>query len=131
EVVLSQPHDFEFKAVSLAALAVDRVHVVQGMPVPLDQVGRRVRPLVHVHECTSPAAQRNVLEIRDRRAWLHTDLRSLAKASGCARFLLLLALATHGDPSVVVLCRRCGTMVLPDKPTDILPKTGTHGQADR
>jgi hypothetical protein len=42
-----------------------------------------------------------------------------------------VALATHGNPSVVVLCRRCGAMVLPDKPTDILSKTGTPGHADR
>lgn len=68
--------------------------------------------------------RRQITVVAQKRAFIDRRQRVV-----CARFLLLLA--TQGNPSVVVLCRRRGTMVLPDKPTDILPKIGTHGQADR
>src|SRR5690349_3357556 len=80
EVILAQPNAFEFEAVPLAALAVDRVHVVQGILVPLDQVGRWGRSGVHVPDRPRPATQRDVGEVRVGRTSLHPYLGSGGEA---------------------------------------------------
>jgi len=104
DVVLAQPHAFEFEAVPLAALAVDGVHVVQGVPVPGDQVGRWGRSLVHFPDRPGSAAERDVGEVRVGRAGLHPDLRSGGEPGRGPRFLLLLVLLGHDRPSRVVSC---------------------------
>ena len=68
----------------------------EGALVPLDEVARRVRAVVHVEDRSRPTAQRDVLEARDRGGGLHPDQRAGSEPGGAA-YLRALAVDRAGN----------------------------------
>ena len=63
EVVLPEPHRLQFQPVPLAPLLVDRVHALEGRPVPGDEERRLALGLMDLLDRPRPAAQGDVGEV--------------------------------------------------------------------
>ena len=63
EVLLPEPHRLQFQPVPLAPLLVDRVHALEGRPVPGDEERRLALGLMDLLDRPRPAAQGDVGEV--------------------------------------------------------------------
>ena len=79
--------DLQFQAVPLATLPVDRVHGIEGPPVPFDLVVDLVLDLLDLLDRPRPAAQGDVGEVGVGNALLDPDLVPDLESSSVRRLL--------------------------------------------
>src|SRR5271157_2567887 len=80
QVLLGEPHDFGIETITLTASQVDRVDVVEGLPIPLDLVDRLPLGSLDLLDDPRPATEGDVWQVGNDHPVSDPDLGSRLKA---------------------------------------------------